>query len=104
MNVHTETNPCLSGEKYLDGERNTLWIRKTMGLYHILQLQIQTQNMPLFPVYVYTHKAKFPLSASAAWAFLAVFRTSDTGILSLLFQRQSTGLLLVVSPAFPTLS
>lgn len=54
-----------------------------MGLYHILQLQIQMQNMPLFPVYVYICRAKFPLSAFAAWAFLAVFRTLDTGLLSL---------------------
>lgn len=54
-----------------------------------------------FPVYVYTHRAKFPLSAFAAWAFLVVFRTLGTGLLSLLFQRQSTGLLLLANLAFP---
>lgn len=38
MNMHAKINLCVSGEKYLDGEKNYVWTKATVELHHILEL------------------------------------------------------------------
>lgn len=55
MNVHAETNPCLAGEKYLDGEGNYSMDPKNNGtVSHSAAANINTKHATLSSVCLHT--------------------------------------------------
>lgn len=55
MNAHAETNPCLSGEKYLDCEGNYTMDQKNNGtLSHSTVANINAKHAALSRVCLYT--------------------------------------------------
>lgn len=55
MNMHAETNPCLSGEKYLDCEGNYTVDQKNNGtLSHSTAANINAKHAALSCVCLYT--------------------------------------------------
>lgn len=69
MNVHTETNPCLSGEKYLDGEGNYSMDQKNKGTAsHSVAANIKAKLVALSSVCLYVY-SKIPIECICSLGF-----------------------------------